>query len=89
MFERFTDRCRKVMALANQQSLRWQHEYIGTEHLLFALVEEGSGTGVTALKNLGVDIEALKAEIERVIRVGTGDATVSKLPQTPRAKKSN
>ncbi|MHC4194872.1 MAG: Clp protease N-terminal domain-containing protein, partial [Planctomycetota bacterium] len=56
MFERFTDRARKVMALANQEAQRFNHEYIGTEHILLGLVKEGSGVGATVLKNLDVDI---------------------------------
>ena len=52
MFERFTDRARKVMALANQEAQRFNHEYIGTEHILLGLVKEGSGVGATVLKNL-------------------------------------
>ena len=57
MFERFTDRARKVMAIANQEVQRFNHEYIGTEHILLGLIKEGSGTGAKVLKNLGVDIE--------------------------------
>ncbi|KKK80802.1 hypothetical protein LCGC14_2819880, partial [marine sediment metagenome] len=51
MFERFTDRARKVMALANQEAQRFNHEYIGTEHILLGLVKEGSGVGANVLKN--------------------------------------
>src|SRR5690606_17180852 len=56
MFERFTDRARKVMALANQEAQRFNHEYIGTEHILLGLVKEGSGVGANVLKNLDVDL---------------------------------
>ena len=58
MFERFTDRARKVMALANQEAQRFNHEYIGTEHILLGLVKEGSGVGANVLKNLDVDPRA-------------------------------
>ena len=61
MFERFTDRARKVMALANQEAQRFNHEYIGTEHILLGLVKEGSGVGATVLKNLDVDIKKAAA----------------------------
>ena len=64
MFERFTDRARKVMALANQEAQRFNHEYIGTEHILLGLVKEGSGVGANVLKNLDVDIKKLRLEIE-------------------------
>lgn len=60
MFQRFTDRARKVFALANQWAQRWNHEYINTEHILFGLIEV-SGTGVRVLKNLGVDIDKLRS----------------------------
>ncbi len=87
MFERFTDRARKVMALANQEAQRFNHEYIGTEHILLGLVKEGSGVGATVLKNLDVDIKKLRLEIEKQVKSGPDMVTMGKLPQTPRAKK--
>jgi ATP-dependent Clp protease ATP-binding subunit ClpC len=87
MFERFTDRARKVMALANQEAQRFNHEYIGTEHILLGLVKEGSGVGATVLKNLDVDIKKLRLEIEKLVKSGPEMVTMGKLPQTPRAKK--
>jgi ATP-dependent Clp protease ATP-binding subunit ClpC len=63
MFERFTDRARKVMALANQEAQRFNHDCIGTEHILLGLVKEGSGVGAQVLKNLDVDIKKLRLEI--------------------------
>jgi len=87
MFERFTDRARKVMALANQEAQRFNHEYIGTEHILLGLVKEGSGVGATVLKNLDVDIKKLRLEIEKLVKPGPEMVTMGKLPQTPRAKK--
>jgi ATP-dependent Clp protease ATP-binding subunit ClpC len=87
MFERFTDRARKVMALANQEAQRFNHEYIGTEHILLGLVKEGSGVGATVLKNLEVDIKKLRLEIEKLVKSGPDMVTMGKLPQTPRAKK--
>jgi ATP-dependent Clp protease ATP-binding subunit ClpC len=87
MFERFTDRARKVMALANQEAQRFNHEYIGTEHILLGLVKEGSGVGATVLKNLDVDIKKLRLEIEKLVKSGPDMVTMGKLPQTPRAKK--
>ncbi len=87
MFERFTDRARKVMALANQEAQRFNHEYIGTEHILLGLVKEGSGVGATVLKNLDVDVKKLRLEVEKMVKSGPDMVTMGKLPQTPRSKK--
>ncbi len=87
MFERFTDRARKVMALANQEAQRFNHEYIGTEHILLGLVKEGSGVGATVLKNFDVDIKKLRLEVEKLVKSGPDMVTMGKLPQTPKAKK--
>jgi ATP-dependent Clp protease ATP-binding subunit ClpC len=87
MFERFTDRARKVMALANQEAQRFNHEYIGTEHVLLGLVKEGSGVGANVLKNLDVDLRKVRLEVEKLVKSGPEMVTMGKLPQTPRAKK--
>ncbi|MFW6154804.1 MAG: ATP-dependent Clp protease ATP-binding subunit [Planctomycetota bacterium] len=87
MFERFTDRARKVMALANQEAQRFNHEYIGTEHILLGLVKEGSGVGANVLKNLEVDLHKVRMEVEKLVKSGPDMVTMGKLPQTPRAKK--
>ncbi len=87
MFERFTDRARKVMALANQEAQRFNHEYIGTEHILLGLVKEGSGVGANVLKNLDVDLRKVRMEVEKLVKAGPDMVTMGKLPQTPRAKK--
>jgi ATP-dependent Clp protease ATP-binding subunit ClpC len=87
MFERFTDRARKVMALANQEAQRFNHEYIGTEHILLGLVKEGSGVGANVLKNLDVDLRKVRLEVERLVKAGPEMVTMGRLPQTPRAKK--
>ena len=86
MFERFTDRARKVMALANQEARRFNHEYIGTEHLLLGLVMENSGVGATVIKKFGVDVSALRTEIEKLVQRGPDVVTKGKLPETPRAR---
>jgi four helix bundle protein len=86
MYERFTDRARKVMALANQEAQRFNHEYIGTEHILLGLVMENSGVGATVLKNLGVDIKKLRLEVERLVKSGPDVVAMGRRPQTPRAK---
>src|SRR6201747_1801340 len=87
MFERFTDRARKVMALAKQEAQRFNHEYIGTEHILLGLVKEGSGVGANVLKNLDVDLRKVRLEVEKLVKSGPDMVTMGKLPQTPRAKK--
>src|SRR5436189_4726103 len=87
MFERFTDRARKVMALANQEAQRLNHEYIGTEHRALGLVKEGSGVGANVLKNLDVDLRKVRLEVEKLVKSGPDMVTMGKLPQTPRAKK--
>ncbi len=87
MFERFTDRARKVMALANQEAQRFNHEYIGTEHILLGLVKEGSGVGANVLKALSVDLRKVRLEVEKLVKQGPEMVTMGKLPQTPRAKK--
>src|SRR5216110_423608 len=87
MFERFTDRARKVMALANQEAQRFNHEYIGTEHILLGLVKEGSGVGANVLKNLDVDLRKVRLEVEKLVKSGPDMVTMGKLPQTPRTKK--
>src|SRR5437762_242526 len=89
MYERFTDRARKVMQLANQEAQRFNHEYIGTEHILLGLVKEGSGVAANVLKNLDVDLRKIRLEVEKIVTTGPGSemVTMGKLPQTPRAKK--
>ena len=87
MYERFTDRARKVMQLANQEAQRFNHEYIGTEHMLLGLVKEGTGVAANVLKNLGVDLRKIRLEVEKLVQSGPEMITVGKLPQTPRAKK--
>jgi ATP-dependent Clp protease ATP-binding subunit ClpC len=89
MYERFTDRARKVMQLANQEAQRFNHEYIGTEHILLGLVKEGSGVAANVLKNLDIDLRKIRLEVEKIVQGGQGSemVTMGKLPQTPRAKK--
>ena len=89
MYERFTDRARKVMQLANQEAQRFNHEYIGTEHILLGLVKEGSGVAANVLKNLEVDLRKIRLEVERIVQPGAGgdQVVMGRLPHTPRAKK--
>jgi hypothetical protein len=87
MYERFTDRARKVMQLANQEAQRFNHEYIGTEHILLGLVREGSGVAANVLKNLDIDLRKIRLEVEKIVQSGPDMVTLGKLPQTPKAKK--
>jgi len=85
MLNRFTDRARKVLVLAQQEAMRLGHEYIGTEHLLLGLVYEGEGVAAKALGSMNINLEALHTQIENSI--GHGDAKPDELGYTPRAKK--
>src|SRR5438128_46207 len=87
MYERFTDRARKVMQLANQEAQRFNHEYIGTEHILLGLVKEGSGVAANVLRRLYIDLRKIRLQVEKIVQSGPDMVTMGKLPQTPRAKK--
>jgi ATP-dependent Clp protease ATP-binding subunit ClpC len=86
VFERFTDCVRRVMNLAHEEARLLQHGYVGTEHILLAMVEEGTGAGVGVLKNLGVDIAKVRPEIHALIESGPARASSGPLPLTPWAK---
>ena len=86
MFERFTNRARRVVVLAQEEARLLNHNYIGTEHILLGLLAEGSGVGYQALSAEGVSLERVRAKVEELI--GKGDSTPSgHIPFTPRAKK--
>ncbi|MEV0903210.1 Clp protease N-terminal domain-containing protein, partial [Actinoplanes sp. NPDC049802] len=86
MFERFTDRARRVVVLAQEEARMLNHNYIGTEHLLLGLVHQGEGVAAVALERLGVSLAAVRQQVEEVI--GQGDEPPSgHIPFTPRAKK--
>ena len=87
MFDRFTERARRTMSLARQEALRFNHDYIGTEHLLLGLLAEGSGVAAQALTNLRIDLSEVRAEVEKIVRPGTRPVSLAQLPFTPRAKK--
>src|SRR5438874_1213894 len=87
MYERFTDRARKVMGLARQEAQRFNHEYIGTEHILLGLIQEGSGVAANVLRNLDVDLDKIRREVEKIVQSGPSMVTMGQLPFTPRAKK--
>ena len=89
MFERFTDRARKVMAIANEHVRRFHHQYIGTEHIFLGLIKENGGTGATVLKNLDVDIDKMLPEVEQLFKLKGGRDAVAKgkIQQTQNAIK--
>jgi ATP-dependent Clp protease ATP-binding subunit ClpC len=88
MFDRLTERARKVISLARQEAQRFNHEYVGTEHLLLGLVKEGSGVAANVLKNIGVELKRIRLEVEKMVKSGPDLIKAgSQLPFTPRAKK--
>lgn len=88
MYERFTDRARMVMLIANQEAMRFNHEYIGTEHLLLGLLKAGCGVGIAALEQLDVNLRRVRFDVEKLIQIGHKRiAPGTKLPQTPRARR--
>src|SRR5262247_1186594 len=86
MFERFTDRARRVVVLAQEEARMLSHNYIGTEHILLGLIHEGEGVAAKALESLGISLEAVRAQVEEIIGHG-GQAPSGHIPFTPRAKK--
>jgi ATP-dependent Clp protease ATP-binding subunit ClpC len=87
MFDRFTDRAKKVMNLARQEAQRFNHEYLGTEHVLLGLVQEGSGVAANVLRNMGIDLNKIRVEVEKIVKTGPSHTPMGQLPFTPRAKK--
>lgn len=86
MFERFTDRARRVVVLAQEEARILNHNYIGTEHILLGLVHEGEGVAANALESLGISLETVRSDVEEII--GQGETAQSgHIPFTPRAKK--
>ena len=86
MFERFTDRARRVVVLAQEEAVLLSHDYIGTEHILLGLIQEGEGVAAKALESLGISLEAVRAEVEETIGLGHSSPS-GHIPFTPRAKK--
>jgi ATP-dependent Clp protease ATP-binding subunit ClpC len=88
MFDRFTDRARKVMALARKEAQRFNHDFIGTEHILLGIIREGGGTAVAVVTRLGLELEQICKEVEKSMEAGPYQVTMGQLPFTPRAKRS-
>jgi Clp amino terminal domain, pathogenicity island component/UvrB/uvrC motif len=87
MFERFTDRARRVVVLAQDEARMLNHDYIGTEHVLLGLIHEGKGVAAKALESLGISLAAVREQVEETIGRGQQEAPSGHIPFTPRAKK--
>jgi ATP-dependent Clp protease ATP-binding subunit ClpC len=83
----FTDRVRKVLAMAREEAIRLQHDYVGTEHILLGLIREGEGVAAAVLTNLNVDLDAVHEGVEDSVRKGKATIALGELPYTSRAKK--
>lgn len=83
----FTDRVRKVLAMAREEAIRLQHDYVGTEHILLGLIREGEGVAAAVLTNLSVDLEQIQQQVEESVRRGKATIALGELPYTSRAKK--
>src|SRR5690242_6675579 len=86
VFERFTDRARRVVVLAQEEARMLNHNYIGTEHILLGLIHEGEGVAAKALESLGISLDAVRQQVEEIIGQGQ-QAPSGHIPFTPRAKK--
>jgi len=86
MFQRFTDRARRVVVLAQEEASRLDHNYIGTEHILLGLIHEGEGVAARALESLGIGLDPVRQQVEEIIGRGQ-EAPQGHIPFTPRAKK--
>src|SRR5215472_15205235 len=85
-FDKFTERARKVLSLAQEEAQRFQHNYIGTEHLLLGLIREREGVAARVLTNLGVELKQVRESVETIISPGDR-AVLGEIGLTPRAKK--
>ena len=87
MFERFTDRARRVVVLAQDEARMLSHNYVGTEHILLGLIHEGEGVAAKTLQSLGVSLDAVRQQVEEIIGRGQQQPLSGHIPFTPRAKK--
>ena len=90
MFERFTDRARRVVVLAQEEARMLNHNYIGTEHILLGLIHEGEGVAAKALESLGISLEAVRQQVEEIIGQGQqAPSGISRSPRGPRRYSSS
>ncbi|HXV19223.1 MAG TPA: Clp protease N-terminal domain-containing protein, partial [Candidatus Omnitrophota bacterium] len=87
MFNKFTERARKVILLAKQEAKRFNHDYIGTEHVLLGLLREGEGVAAAVLQSLGMNLNNIRLEVEKLVQLGPATVVSGDLPFTPKAKK--
>ncbi len=87
MFNRFTERARKVIILAKEETKRFNHDYIGTEHILLGLIREGEGVASAILQNMGLSLDKIRLEIEKLVQPGPATVISGDIPFTPRAKR--
>jgi ATP-dependent Clp protease ATP-binding subunit ClpC len=87
MFERFTERARQVVVLAQDEARTFKHNYIGTEHILLGLLREQAGLAARVLDSLDITVEEVRSQVARIVGQGTDDVTPGQIPFTPRAKK--
>jgi len=87
MFNRFTERARKVIILAKEEARRFNHDYIGTEHILLGLIREGEGVAAAVLQKMGLSLETIRLEVEKLVQPGPSTQILGDIPFTPRAKK--
>ncbi|MBL7069766.1 MAG: ATP-dependent Clp protease ATP-binding subunit, partial [Candidatus Omnitrophica bacterium] len=88
MFNRFTERARRVILLAKEEAKRFNHDYIGTEHLLLGLIREGEGVAAAVLMSLGLDPTKIRMEVEKLVQPGPSSSITGDIPFTPKAKKA-
>lgn len=88
MFNRFTERARKVIVLAKEEARRFNHDYIGTEHLLLGLIREGEGVAAAVLQRVGLSLESIRLEVEKLVQSGPSTQIQGDVPFTPRSKKA-
>ena len=87
MFNRFTERARKVILLAKEEAKRFNHDYIGTEHILLGLIREGEGVAAAVLASVGMNPDKIRMEIEKLVQPGPATIISGDIPFTPKAKK--
>ena len=87
MFDRFTERARKVILLAKEEAKRFNHDYIGTEHVLLGLIKEGEGVAAAVLQNLGLNLDMIRLEVEKLVQPGPSTVTSGDIRSRRRRKK--
>ncbi|MBM3254161.1 MAG: NDP-hexose 4-ketoreductase, partial [Candidatus Omnitrophica bacterium] len=83
MFDRFTERARKVVMLAKEETRKFNHDYIGTEHILLGLLREGEGVAAAVLQSLGLNLDMIRQEVEKLVQPGVGTVMSGDIPFTP------